>query len=33
MSQKPEIDFVDPEPPTDLVITDLSVGDGAEAAE
>ncbi|KRC56905.1 MULTISPECIES: FKBP-type peptidyl-prolyl cis-trans isomerase [unclassified Nocardioides] len=31
MSQKPEIDFVDPTPPTDLVITDLTVGDGAEA--
>ena len=29
--EKPEIDFVDPEPPTDLVVTDLSVGDGAEA--
>ena len=28
---KPEIDFVDPEPPTDLVITDLAVGDGPEA--
>lgn len=28
---KPEIDFVDPTPPTDLVITDLTVGDGAEA--
>jgi len=31
MSQKPEIDFVDPTPPTDLVITDLTVGDGEEA--
>lgn len=31
MSQKPEIDFVDPTPPTDLVITDLTVGDGDEA--
>lgn len=31
MSQKPEIDFVDPTPPTDLVVTDLTVGDGAEA--
>jgi peptidylprolyl isomerase len=30
--EKPEIDFVDPEPPTDLVITDLSEGDGTEAA-
>ena len=29
--EKPEIDFVDPTPPTDLVITDLTVGDGAEA--
>ena len=29
--EKPEIDFVDPEPPTDLVVTDLSVGDGTEA--
>ena len=28
---KPEIDFVDPTPPTDLVVTDLTVGDGAEA--
>jgi len=32
MSEKPEIDFVDPTPPTDLVITDLTVGEGAEAA-
>ncbi|MCX6399938.1 MAG: FKBP-type peptidyl-prolyl cis-trans isomerase [Propionibacteriales bacterium] len=29
--EKPEIDFVDPTPPTDLVITDLKVGDGDEA--
>lgn len=29
--EKPEIDFVDPTPPTDLVITDLTVGDGTEA--
>ncbi|HYU84324.1 MAG TPA: FKBP-type peptidyl-prolyl cis-trans isomerase [Kribbellaceae bacterium] len=29
--EKPEIDFVDPEPPTDLVITDLTEGDGPEA--
>jgi len=29
--EKPEIDFVDPTPPTDLVITDLSEGEGAEA--
>ena len=28
---KPEIEFFDPEPPTDLVITDISAGDGAEA--
>ncbi len=28
---KPEIDFVDPTPPTDLVIKDLTVGDGTEA--
>jgi len=32
MSQKPEIDFVDPTPPTDLVIADLTVGDGPEAS-
>src|SRR5512139_3956849 len=29
--EKPEIDFVDPEPPTDLVVTDLTVGEGTEA--
>ena len=29
--EKPEIDFGDPEPPTDLVVTDLTVGDGTEA--
>ena len=29
--QKPEIEFFDPEPPTDLVVTDITVGDGAEA--
>jgi len=29
--EKPEIDFVDPNPPTDLVVTDLTPGDGAEA--
>src|SRR5262245_59754407 len=29
--EKPEIDFVDPEPPTDLVVTDLVEGDGDEA--
>jgi peptidylprolyl isomerase len=28
---KPEIDFIDGPPPTELVITDLVVGDGAEA--
>ena len=32
MTEKPEIDFVDPEPPTDLVITDLTEGEGTEAA-
>ena len=31
MTQKPEIDFYDGPVPTDLVITDLIVGDGAEA--
>lgn len=31
MAEKPEIDFVDPTPPTDLVVTDVTVGDGAEA--
>jgi peptidylprolyl isomerase len=29
---KPEIDFIEGEAPTELVITDLEVGDGAEAA-
>ncbi len=29
--EKPEIDFVDPTPPEDLVITDLTEGDGEEA--
>ena len=29
---KPEIDFPDFDPPTDLVVEDLTVGDGAEAA-
>ncbi|KAA1420890.1 FKBP-type peptidyl-prolyl cis-trans isomerase [Nocardioides humilatus] len=29
--EKPEIEFFDPEPPADLVITDVTVGDGAEA--
>jgi peptidylprolyl isomerase len=28
---KPEIEFFDPEPPTDLVVTDITAGDGAEA--
>ncbi|MDZ5620887.1 FKBP-type peptidyl-prolyl cis-trans isomerase [Nocardioides bizhenqiangii] len=28
---KPEIEFFDPEPPADLVVTDVTVGDGAEA--
>ena len=31
MTDKPEIDFPGGEPPTDLAITDLVVGDGAEA--
>ncbi len=31
MTDKPEIDFPDSPPPSDLVITDLSEGDGAEA--
>ena len=30
-STKPEIDFPGGEPPADLVITDITVGDGAEA--
>ena len=30
--EKPEIDFPDSPPPSDLEITDLSDGDGAEAA-
>ena len=28
---KPEIEFFDPEPPTDLVVTDITAGNGAEA--
>lgn len=28
---KPEIEFFDPEPPTDLVVTDITVGEGDEA--
>ncbi len=31
MTDKPEIDFPDSPPPSDLVITDISEGDGAEA--
>jgi peptidylprolyl isomerase len=30
-AEKPEIDFPDFPPPDDLVVTDLTVGDGAEA--
>ena len=30
---KPEIDFFDPEPPTDLVVTDVIEGDGPEATD
>ncbi|TYL45919.1 FKBP-type peptidyl-prolyl cis-trans isomerase [Nocardioides sp. BGMRC 2183] len=29
--EKPEIDFVDPTPPADLVVTDITVGEGEEA--
>ncbi|WP_336922515.1 FKBP-type peptidyl-prolyl cis-trans isomerase [Aquipuribacter sp. SD81] len=29
--EKPEVEFVDPQPPSDLVVDDLSVGDGDEA--
>ncbi|MFC5381071.1 FKBP-type peptidyl-prolyl cis-trans isomerase [Aquipuribacter nitratireducens] len=29
--EKPDIDFVDPQPPSDLVVTDLAVGEGSEA--
>ena len=28
---KPDIDFFDPEPPNDLIVTELTEGDGAEA--
>jgi peptidylprolyl isomerase len=28
---KPEIEFFDPEPPTDLVVTDITEGEGPEA--
>ena len=31
MTEKPEIDFPDGPPPTDLEVTDITVGDGAEA--
>ena len=31
MTDKPEIDFPDSPPPTDLVITDITEGDGTEA--
>lgn len=31
MTEKPEIDFPDTPPPTELVITDITVGEGAEA--
>lgn len=31
VTTKPEIEFPDGPPPTDLVITDLTIGDGAEA--
>jgi peptidylprolyl isomerase len=30
--EKPEIDFPDSPPPTDLEVTDITAGDGAEAA-
>ena len=31
MSSKPEIDFIEGPPPSDLVISDIVVGEGAEA--
>jgi peptidylprolyl isomerase len=31
MSNKPEIDFIEGPPPVELVITELTVGEGAEA--
>ncbi len=31
MTEKPEIDFPGGDPPADLVITDITVGEGAEA--
>ena len=30
-AEKPEVEFYEGEPPTDLEITDITVGDGAEA--
>ena len=33
MTEKPEIDFVDPTPPADLVVTDLTEGEGEEAGQ
>ena len=32
MSEKPEVDFPEGAPPTDLTIEDITVGDGEEAA-
>ena len=32
LPEKPEIDFPDSPPPTDLEVTDITVGDGDEAA-
>ena len=32
MSEKPEVDFPDNPPPTDLQITDITEGDGVEAS-
>lgn len=32
MTEKPEVDFPGGEPPTDLQVTDITVGEGAEAA-
>jgi peptidylprolyl isomerase len=31
MTEKPEVEFPGGEPPTDLQVTDITVGDGAEA--
>ncbi|HSS68996.1 MAG TPA: FKBP-type peptidyl-prolyl cis-trans isomerase [Nocardioidaceae bacterium] len=33
MTEKPEIDFPDAPPPEELAVTDISVGDGAEATK